>query len=113
MHSVGVGWPYCTQTIEGRGTSHEQRHRWGDAFSISLFLPLGTNAGCPEASLACRTRLAEYEQEFRELKNQEVTIESLRLTVQQYREQLEEGIRKGAERGGSLPREGRGGEPAL
>lgn len=36
------------------------------------------------ASLVCRGKLNDYEKEFRELKNQEVTIENLKLTVQQY-----------------------------
>jgi len=59
-------------------------------------VPGGGGASSEEVQ-GLRRRLAEYEHEFRDLKNQEVTIESLRLTVQQYQEQLQEAIRKGVE----------------
>eukprot|EP00667_Euglena_gracilis_P005612 EG_transcript_5652 len=58
---------------------------------------LGGSRGATEEALALRGKLNDYEKEFRELKNQEVTIENLKLTVQQYQEQLEEAIKKGVE----------------
>ena len=58
---------------------------------------LGNNKALNEEVQTLRNKLSEYETEFRDLKNQEVTIENLRLQVQQYEEQLHKGITQGIE----------------